>query len=286
MTKQQQDTTAADIQAAVDAPAQAPAIIVPNVDTDLVDSISVITVLDTRTDKGDTIIDAEVVEGPAPLPKAKAEALDKKLVAASTAVGNSLGKLADLVAEARIGQIHVALGFPSWTAYFADRVTAPLMAVGERKTVALMLHNEGMGNRGIGAVLGISHTQAGNDVKEAKAADPKAAATPASTKTTGKDGKNYTRATKPKAPAKPKAPTPPPAEPTVNEDRKTQIQIRIDIAFTDAENIVDDLTTLTGSLEKLYATAEYKRGDDKAIQAQLTQARKMLAALPKAPAKK
>lgn len=272
--------SAAELEAAVNTPAPAPVEVIPNT---IVDAIDVITVPIPGKDE---VIDAEVVEGPAPLTTEEAEALDKEVASAAAQTADSLGHLADLVQQARIGQIHIGLGFPSWTAWFADRVTAPLMAVGERKSVALMLHNEGMGERAIGQVLGVSQPTVHNDIKAAKAAAGQKDT--GSSKTVGKDGKTYTRKPKAKAAPKPKAQpkaTPPKPEP-VDGPKKSDLQVITEIAFADAENIVEDLEALTRNLEKLYATEGYVSGGDKEIRAKLTEARKLLTALPKAPAKK
>ena len=270
-------------------PKAAPAKIIPNTKADkntlkgFIGSIEPVLVKLPDIHSDSEIIDAVIVDDGAPLPKAKAEALDKKIATAVGTIGNSMEKLFALVTEAKEGKIHVALGFPSWTAYFADRVAAPMNAIGERKEVAAMLHDEGMSNRAIGAVLGVSHATASNDVKAAKAEREKKAAAEGKTvvapkpgKTVGKDGKTYTRkpvAKKPVAQPKP-------------EPKKSDLEVRTEIARADTENVVDDLATLAASLENLYATTGYAKGGDKEIQALLTKARKALAALPKAPVKK
>lgn len=249
---------------------------------DFVDSIKIITMPlpAIQKDPAPAIIDVEIVE-PQPLSKAKAEALDKKLIAAVTTVGNSMGALADLVTEAKDGQIHLALGFASWTSYFAERVTTPMMAIGERKAVAAMLHDEGMSNRAIGAVLGVSVGTVVTDVRSGKAkAQEEAEATgqPVPTpkpagKTVGKDGKEYKRPV-----AKKPAPQPQP-----QPKAKGDLEIRLDIVMADAENILEDIETLAANLETLYSTEGYKAGSDKEMQTILAKARKALAAntLPK-----
>ena len=90
-----------------------------------------------------------VIEGELPLDKAQAEKLDKKIVTAVERVGTAadtfedrMDTLTELVNEARAGQIHVGLGFASWTAYFTKRVQTPVLAIGERKPVVALLHDE------------------------------------------------------------------------------------------------------------------------------------------------
>ena len=283
------DTTQNDkatVEAIAAEPKTAPAKVIPNKNKNtlkgFIGSIEPVLVKLPEIHSDSEIIDAVIVDDGAPLPKAKAEALDKKITTAVGTVGNSMEKLFALVTEAKDGKIHVALGFPSWTAYFADRVAAPMNAIGERKEVAAMLHDEGMSNRAIGAVLGVSHATASNDVKTVKAEREKKAAAEGKTvaakpgKTVGKDGKEYTR--KPAV----KKPVPQP------KPKKSDAEIRLDISIADAENVVDDIATLAASLENLYAADDYVHGSDKEIQALIAKARKTIAAtaLPKAPARK
>lgn len=246
---------AAALKAAVEAPAPEPVTVIPNTTV-------------------------EVITGPTPYTRAKAEALDKKIVATVTGIGNSLEKLETLVAEAKEGQIHIALEFASWTAYFADRVNTPFAAIGDRQVAALMLHEEGLSNRAIGAVLGVSPGTVITDVRTAKGNKPVDETEKVEPKkTVGKDGKGYTRkpvAKKPAAQPKPK-PTP------VVEKPKSQIEQIADIALADAQNVVEDLETLTDNIGKLYSRAAYKPGMDKEIRALITKARKLIAELPKAP---
>ena len=62
--------------------------------------------------------------------------------------------------------------------------------------------------------------------------------------------------------------------------------MRVDIAVADSENVVADLTALIKNLETLYGTPEYVAGTDKAIQAQIKEARALFAKLPKAPTRR
>lgn len=135
------------------------------------------------------------------LTRRQAWRLDAQVQVASKTVADNLGTLSDnladlsdLVHKARAGQIHIGLGLPSWTAWFADRVSAPLMAAGDRQVVALMLHNEGLSHRVIGQTLGVSQPTVHNDIKAAKTAAGQQGTGPG--KTIGRDGKNYTRSRK------------------------------------------------------------------------------------------
>lgn len=294
--------TAADVKAMVDTPAAKPATVVPNkkaapkpaakapakpkpveVDKDIVDSISVITV--PLPAVGKKTVEAEIVDGPAPYTKAKAEALDKRIVATVTGIGDSFEKLEKLVGEAKEGQIHIALGFASWTAYFAARVNTKFAEITDRQVAALMLHEEGMSNRAIAATLGVSPATVVTDVKEAKAKRP-AASTPAPAtpkKTVGKDGKEYTRTAAKKPAAQPKPAPKPEPKPT---PKLSQLEIRTDLALADAENLVADIESLIETLGTLYGTPEFVAGGDKEIKAEIAKARKLLGQLPAAPTRR
>lgn len=65
-------------------------------------------------------IDPEVVE---PLDRATAQRLDKRMRLLAGTINDNIAKLYELVPEAKRGDVHRALGFPSWTAYLADVFT-------------------------------------------------------------------------------------------------------------------------------------------------------------------
>lgn len=294
---QQANPTAAEVDAIVNTPAPKPATVVKKTPAkkapakkaapakpaevdkdDFVDSIKVITVpLPAKT------VEAEIVDGPAPYTKAKAENLDKRIVATVDKIADNFDILEGLVKEAKEGQIHIALGFASWTAYFAARINTKFAEITDRQVAALMLHEEGMSNRAIASTLGVSPATVVTDVKTAKAKKPAATSAPkAPSKTVGKDGKEYTRTTAKKPAAQPVSkPTPPPVKP-----KHTPLEIRTDLALAAAENLVDDVQALIEALETLYSTPEFVAGADKAIQAEITKARKALGILPKAPARR
>ena len=285
----QANPTAAEVKTMVNTPAPKPATVVkkapakkaapkasapakpaevPEVGDDFVDSIKVITVLGPS-------IDAEIITGPTPYTKAKAENLDKRITATVDKIADNFDVLEGLVKEAKEGQIHIALGFASWTAYFAARINTKFAEITDRQVAALMLHEEGMSNRAIGSTLGVSAATVVSDVRTAKAKRPAATAPATPKKSVGKDGKEYTR-TAPKPVAKKPAPQPEPKP-------KTGMEQAIDIAVADAENVVADLELLAVNLQKLYARAQYKKGDDKEIRALIAKARKVIGELPKAP---
>lgn len=291
IAKAEANVEAKKLQAEVEAPAPAPATVIPNktspakrIGKKIVDSISVITVPmpPVKTVATTKPAEVEIVEGPAPYTKAKAENLDKRITATIGRIGDSLETLEGLVKEAKEGQIHIALGFPSWTAYFADRVSTPFAAIGDRQVAALMLHEEGMSNRAIAATLNVSPGTVVTDVKAAKAKQPTATQAKAPAKTVGKDGKTYKRPEPKKAAPQPKTTTAKPAP----KPKHSPLAIRTDLALADAENLVADIESLITNLEALYATPEFVAGGDKEIKAHITKARKLLGSLPAAPTRR
>ncbi len=142
---------------------------------------------------------APVIEGELPLDKTKAEALDKKIGTAVEGVKKAVGdadarivKLTDLVNEAKAGQIHVALGFASWTAYFTERVQAPVVSITERRNVIALLHDAGMSQRDIAKTVEISPATVNATVQQLNASRPEAKK-PAATTTTDKRGRIHSR---------------------------------------------------------------------------------------------
>jgi hypothetical protein len=150
--------------------------------------------------------DGEVIE---PLGRAAAEFLDKQLMAKVKTARRNLADLAELVRQAKAGQIHAALGWPSWTAYLADRLGGQLdlkLDVETRREVVEMLAGEGMSNRAIAASTGVSEPTVRRDraadeqVRHDDAPERQAhEAAPAAT-VTGLDGKRHP-AKKPEKPA-------------------------------------------------------------------------------------
>jgi transposase len=115
------------------------------------------------------IEDAEVIE---PLTERQAISLDKKIRAASDKVQTSFDGLCDkytslceLLNQASEGQIHVALGYSSWTAYIADAVQINTVDRIERKGLAKMLSGGGMSQRAIASTLGVSQKTVDRDLE-------------------------------------------------------------------------------------------------------------------------
>lgn len=66
-------------------------------------------------------MEAEVIE---PLDFDAAKRLDTKIRLMAGQLVSDWDKLRTLVEQARAGQIHAVLGYPSWTAYVADVVSS------------------------------------------------------------------------------------------------------------------------------------------------------------------
>lgn len=136
--------------------------------------------------------DAEVLS--APLAEADARELDTKIRLMAGQLVSDWAKLRTLVEQAQTGQIHAALGYPSWTAYVADvggqlKVTRDI-----RPEVVELLASAGMSQRAIAAVTGVSQATVSRDLSgdsdESPDADNNRDPAPAPP-TTGMDGKTY-----------------------------------------------------------------------------------------------
>ena len=205
------------IDEAILAPEAPVATVVPN---DMADSITV-TVVPTPAKKapaakkaapkpaakaparapGKAVAKAPVIEGEVVtvLDKAKAEALDKKIGTtlegiekAVTDADNRVAKLAELVHEAEVGQIHVNLGFDSWTAWLEERVTIPMASINERRQVISALHDAGLSQRAIATMTNVSPATVNLTIKAINEERPADAEKPAAT-TTDKRGRVHSR---------------------------------------------------------------------------------------------
>lgn len=87
-----------------------------------------------------------------------ARRLTERIRIMAHSVADSITKLRGLVAEAKAGNVHVQLGYESWTAYLADVLgdTPMRLARDDRQEVSRMLTDEGMSTRAAAKVLGVS----------------------------------------------------------------------------------------------------------------------------------
>ena len=123
--------------------------------------------------------------------------LTERIRLTATTFVESRDKLMALVAEAKDGNAHIALGFASWTDYLSEVLgEEPLrLARDDRRELVSALAAEGMSTRAIAPIVGASHQTVANDLEA-----PVKNLTPAPRSITGRDGKAYT-------PPKPKAPS-------------------------------------------------------------------------------
>ena len=120
------------------------------------------------------IVDAEVVEAELVpvLDRDAAERLDGRIRRMVNAVNEHLSKLQELVDEAKRGDIHVALGYPSWTAYLADVFTVQVRFDREqRRELVAYLSGEGMSQRAIADVVGVGVGTVNRDLDAAGVPD-------------------------------------------------------------------------------------------------------------------
>ena len=96
-----------------------------------------------------------------------ARRLDRRIRLMAQTISDSLAKLYELVQEAKDGQIHLALGYPSWTAYVADACKVEVrLDRDRRRELAGWLADEGMSQRAIAATLGVSKNTVTADVSQ------------------------------------------------------------------------------------------------------------------------
>ena len=85
-----------------------------------------------------------------------AERLDKRIRLMAGTLRDNLHKIAVLVEEAKLGQIHVALGFASWTAYLADALGGQLNLDNEAlRSVVELMSGHGASKRAIANAGGV-----------------------------------------------------------------------------------------------------------------------------------
>lgn len=115
--------------------------------------------------------------------------LDEQIQKLADQAAQHLDYLFDLLTEAQAGQIHQALGFPSWTAYLADRLKPITKALDseDRRALVMQLYESGMSVRVIAEAVGTSKSTVQRQVSQAGTGDHSA------TSTVGLDGKSYGR---------------------------------------------------------------------------------------------
>lgn len=111
-----------------------------------------------------------------------AERITERIRYMAMSVRDGVEKLQGLVTEAQEGQAHLALGYPSWTAYIAEVMgDEPLQLRNreERREVVSWLAGQGMSTRAIAPVVGAARNTVMSDLREVAQSEPPAApATP------------------------------------------------------------------------------------------------------------
>jgi len=71
-----------------------------------------------------------------------------------------------LIEQAKAGNAHQALGYPSWTAYVSDRFGGTLGRLdrSERRPLVLLLADQGMSTRAIGSIVGAGKSTVDRDL--------------------------------------------------------------------------------------------------------------------------
>jgi hypothetical protein len=129
------------------------------------------------------------------LTRADAIKLRARIQAAVQTAITGIAEVQELLAEAKTGQAHVALGYKDWSGWVADTLAGQL-DIGEasRANVIRLLSGEGMSLRAIGKAVGSSHTQVRRELEQNVPVDKP-------DKVRGLDGKERRRpAPKPVAP--------------------------------------------------------------------------------------
>lgn len=173
----------------------------------------------------------------------------------------SIEKLHTLLAEAKQGEAHTALGYPSWTAYLSEVLgEEPLrLARDQRQELVGFLAGEGMSTRAIAAIVGVSNFTVSKDLQGVRDLTPEPEPDPQETarsavaaafaqrdepaepaKVTGLDGKSYPKP----------APTPPRAAP-----RRALTDQFFDASY--------DLTKIIERVERLAADDRFPQNAEK-----------------------
>ncbi|MGV0633067.1 hypothetical protein ABQE69_05365 [Mycolicibacillus trivialis] len=235
-----------------------------------------------------TVISQQLTDDVPPMAEADARKLDMRIRNLGEDVARQLGNVLTLVAEAKRGNIHEALGFPSWTAYIADaapKLTGMLGDRENRRDMVELLHGEGMSQRAIAALLDVSQPTVRRDLGQVSrddspdpdAVDPPPAPfdVPQPTPTTGVDGKTYPR--KPKTPKKP-----PPGD---NERRRRYREDMTRKAFAAADAVEKLSRHASGDQFSDYVgrPTEAARNVRKRLQRSVDYLQELLARLPETP---
>ncbi len=94
-----------------------------------------------------------------------ARALDERIRLTAGTVRDRMTRLADLVEQAKAGEVWDVLGYASWTAYLADALGGQMhLPAAERRELVGMLSGEGMSTRAMAPIVGASPKTVARDV--------------------------------------------------------------------------------------------------------------------------
>lgn len=148
-----------------------------------------------------TVVNTETGEIVEPMSADEARRLTERIRIAATNYTDAKAKVLQLVDEAKAGSAHLALGYKSWTAYLSDVLSdEPLrLAREDRRELVAHLADEGMSQRAIAPIVGVSHRTVNSDLAESQleSSVPVDGRKPAPVvrEITGINGKTYTSAT-------------------------------------------------------------------------------------------
>lgn len=174
-----------------------------------------------------TLVDHIAAEIVPTLDRPAAERLDRRIRLLVGTINDNIAKLHELVQEAKTGAVHVALGFPSWTAYLADAFTIDVrLERGARAELVGYLNGEGMSQRAIADVVGVDRKTVRKDIAEqvGEKGPPDNLAP-----VIGLDGKRY---------------QPKPASPNASQPRRKPITDAFDTAVCDLGKVTQRLARL------------------------------------------
>lgn len=99
-----------------------------------------------------------------------ARRLTERIRYCAISVRDGMEKLQNLVAEAQSSNVHLVLGYKSWTAYLADTLGDEPMRLprDERREVVAWLAGEGMSTRAIAPVVGAGFKTVARDLEVAR----------------------------------------------------------------------------------------------------------------------
>lgn len=122
---------------------------------------------------------------------ASARRLTERIRLNVVSVRDGVEKLQALLEEAKEGNVHVALGYPSWPAYIAEVMgDEPLrLSRDDRREIVHYLTGEGMSTRAVGQVVGVTHPTVMADLRSGgKSLPPEHAGQPAEADVVEDDG--------------------------------------------------------------------------------------------------